>query len=187
MDLNEPQLFPLLVITPLCAGAKVLQALWSLLQSPSIFLLLYPCRHVLWFPGKTGALRLQPKSLLLLPFSILLQNRRCLYRQAWPGQTHRHGAGAVAGAAPGRLLAVISLAGAPCEERRTPRPPGSKGRSPRHTRVTGCREDFSPLLHLLHVFPLYRSLYPFELQKYSRVPLEFTVLRISLSVLRFMA
>lgn len=57
----------------------------------------------------------------------------------------------------------------------------------RHTRVTGCGEDFSPLLHLLHLFPLYRSLYPFELQKYSRVPLEFTVLRINLSVLRFVA
>lgn len=53
---------------PLCAGAKVIQALLSPLQSLSPILLRYLCRHVPQLPGKTGALRLQPQSLLLLPF-----------------------------------------------------------------------------------------------------------------------
>lgn len=53
----------------LYAGVNVTGALLSHLQSPSTFPLLYLCGHVLQFPGKTGALRLQPKFLLLFPLS----------------------------------------------------------------------------------------------------------------------
>lgn len=91
------------------------------------------------------------------------------------------------GAASSRLLVVISLV------HRTKRgdPQGHLALrgdplTAWHAGVPGCGEDFS-LLHLLHIFLLYRSFYPFELQKYSEVPLESTVLRISLSLLRFMA
>lgn len=175
--MNEPQLFSLPVITPLCAGAKVIQALLSALQSLSTILLRYLCRHVPQLLGKTGALRLQPQSLLLhpfchpapkqkvftlpgqtLPLHHMAEERRrqaslkpwkmtvtpvqhvplcahlCL---AWPGQTHRHGTGVVAGAASSRLLMVISLAGALCKERRPLRPTGSKRRSPDRTACRG--------------------------------------------------
>lgn len=214
MDLNEPQLFPLPVITPISAGAKFIQAVLSPLEPLSSIFLRYLCGHVLQLLGKTGALRLQPQSLLLLTFChpapkqkafILPGQTLPLYHRAeerrrqaslkpWQNDCNTSsvclplfppvpGLGTPTGTeqewwqelAGGTSWSYLSLVH--CTKRGDPQDRLALRGNPqtaRHAGVIGCGEDFSPFLHLLHIFLLYRSLYPFELQKYSKVPLEFT-------------
>lgn len=70
MDLNKPQFFPVPFITSLCA-AVTFRPYWAF-----CFSVLYLCRDVPSFPRKTGALRLQPKSLLFPPISNLTPKQK---------------------------------------------------------------------------------------------------------------
>lgn len=107
---------------------------------------------------------------------------------AWPGQIHRHGAQVVAGATSRQLLAVISLAGALCEECRPLRPPGSEGWFPHHTahRSHWLWRGFFTSSSSSTFFCSRRAFTLLHYRKYAEVPLAFTGLRISFSSLRFM-